>query len=86
MKTIDTLTMYTCPTALGICVNVRPDSLAASVTLDIIEPLIDKCHMPECNEDAVRVAIYGVELPGNNGRVDSEFRGLCERHKCIGMW
>ena len=78
--------MYKTPDAFGVCVNVRPYSVEATTILELIEPSITKCHMPDCDEEAVRVGVFAVMSPGDGAGDHSEFRGLCERHKQFGQW
>lgn len=82
---LDKFVMYRSPAlAFGVCFNVEPYSAEATMLLDIVEPLIDNCHMPSCKKPAVRVGVYGVMDAGKKD--DSEFRGLCEAHKQTGVW
>lgn len=75
--------IYKDATSFGVCVEgVDPYSEEATAILDLIEPEFKTCSMPDCNDKCVRVGVF--EHGRKNG-VDSEFRGLCERHKNHGI-
>lgn len=77
---------YTSSVSFGICADVAPYSKQTTKLLNIVEPLISKCNMPNCSEVAVRVGIYATPNRKSDGKFASEFRGLCERHKQQGMY
>lgn len=85
-KKLEGIKFYRTATAYGICCAVDPYSPIATMIMNVLEPYINKCNMPRCDEPAVRVAVFSVEKPGEGKGEDSEFRGLCERHKTQGMW
>ena len=60
--------------------NVSPYSRRASLFLNLLSPIIHKCH--HCGDKAVRVGAFA-RLGRKN---QTEFRGLCERHKNFGRW
>ena len=70
--------VFRTPLSFGLVVN---DTKYINTFLTILEPIIKRCHMPDCKNDAVRVGVY--PLLGNNS---TEYRGLCDRHKSSGMW
>lgn len=76
--------VYKTNVTYGLCVNVKPNTAAATLYLNLLEPIIDKCHMPNCNDKAVRVGVFSFSRL--NDKSGCEFRGLCERHKQLGIW
>jgi len=80
------MNIYRSPLAFGICIDVDPHSKEATELLDILEPQIKNCNMPDCTEEAVAVGIYETPVRNSDSRFDSEFRGLCERHKTAGVY
>ena len=72
-------------TSFGLCYKVNPDSNLATLLLQILEPIIEHCDMPDCNHKAVRVGIFSVPSNLTNSDI-AEFRGLCDRHRQFGIW
>lgn len=69
----------------GIVVNVdTSDNESMDFISTILDPFIDKCNMPDCGEMAVRIGIYPINLLSKEKW--TEFRGLCDRHKRMGIW
>ena len=67
----------------GLCFNIPPNSALATLMLNMLEPIIKKCH--HCGDPAVRVGMFEL-IPINRSKDAMEIRGLCERHKQFGMW
>ena len=75
--------VYRSALGYGLFANVEPDTPRATVLLEYLEPIIERCH--HCGEPAVRVGVFG-NRSGKGEEPECEFRGLCERHKQFGKW
>lgn len=75
--------LYKSPLAYGICTDVKKNSEASADVLERVEKYISYCHMPYCGKEAVRIGVFNL---GNGEKVGVEYRGLCKRHRQIGMW
>jgi len=68
-------------TTYGLCFGIKPNSSKATLLLNILEPVLHRCHI--CGSEAVRVGMYPIVDSNEKG---TEFRALCTRHEGFGMW
>jgi hypothetical protein len=61
-----------------------PHGSTATQLLNDVEPFITHCGQLDCEELAVRVGVF--EVMAHKEKDHCEIRGLCERHKQMGMW